>query len=87
MAASSRDLVAITVAELVGMLSLAADLGLGQPMEHLTRSCLIATRRARVTYLGLEMGVSDCSPLRRRRYAGTRLVHAVPGCEKLGSVV
>lgn len=36
--------VTISVAELVGMLSLAADLGLGQPMEHLTRSCLIATR-------------------------------------------
>jgi HD-GYP domain-containing protein (c-di-GMP phosphodiesterase class II) len=46
MAASSRDPVAITVAELVGMLSLAADLGLGQPMEHLTRACLIATRLA-----------------------------------------
>ncbi|MBW0114850.1 HD domain-containing phosphohydrolase [Pseudonocardia abyssalis] len=38
--------VTISVAELVGMLSLAADLGLGQPMEHLARSCLIATRFA-----------------------------------------
>lgn len=36
--------VTITITELVGMLSLAADLGLGQPMEHLARSCLIATR-------------------------------------------
>ncbi|MBW0092140.1 HD domain-containing protein [Pseudonocardia sp. KRD-184] len=38
--------VTISVSELVGMLSLAADLGLGQPMEHLARSCLIATRFA-----------------------------------------
>ena len=31
-----------TPTELVGTLSLAADLGLGQPMEHIARSCLIA---------------------------------------------
>lgn len=36
----------VTVAELVGMLSLSADLGLGQPQEHLARSCLIAARLA-----------------------------------------
>ncbi|WP_141281879.1 HD domain-containing phosphohydrolase [Pseudonocardia hydrocarbonoxydans] len=44
--AGGGDPVTISVAELVGMLSLAADLGLGQPMEHLARSCLIATRFA-----------------------------------------
>jgi HD-GYP domain-containing protein (c-di-GMP phosphodiesterase class II) len=44
--AGRRDPVEISVAELVGMLSLAADLGLGQPMGHLTRSCLIAVRLA-----------------------------------------
>ena len=34
------------LAELVAALSLAVDLGLGQPMEHLLRSCLIALRLA-----------------------------------------
>jgi len=33
----------VSLTELVGTLSLAADLGLGQPLEHLARSCLIAT--------------------------------------------
>lgn len=46
MADSGPDSAAISVAELVGMLSLAADLGLGQPMEHLTRACLIGVRLA-----------------------------------------
>ncbi len=31
-------------AELLGVLSLGADLGLGQPMEHVLRECLIAMR-------------------------------------------
>ncbi len=35
-----------TRAELVAALSLAIDLGLGQPMEHMLRSCLIAMRLA-----------------------------------------
>jgi HD-GYP domain-containing protein (c-di-GMP phosphodiesterase class II) len=35
-----------TLTELVGTLSLAADLGLGQPMEHIARSCLIAVELA-----------------------------------------
>ena len=34
------------LAEVVAAFSLAADLGLGQPMEHTLRSCLIATRIA-----------------------------------------
>jgi HD-GYP domain-containing protein (c-di-GMP phosphodiesterase class II) len=34
------------LAELIAALSLAADLGTGQPMEHVLRSCLIATRMA-----------------------------------------
>ncbi|MDT7709509.1 MAG: hypothetical protein QOG20_5116 [Pseudonocardiales bacterium] len=46
MAAAGRDRATVSVAELVGVLSLAADLGLGQPMEHLTRSCLVAVRLA-----------------------------------------
>lgn len=40
------------LAELVAALSLAADLGLGQPMEHGLRACVIATRLA--SKLGLD---------------------------------
>jgi HD-GYP domain-containing protein (c-di-GMP phosphodiesterase class II) len=43
--------------ELVSAFSLAADLGLGQPMEHGMRTCLIATRLA--GSLGLEQRVRD----------------------------
>lgn len=34
----------VRLAELLASLSLALDLGLGQPMEHLLRSCLLAMR-------------------------------------------
>ncbi len=34
----------IHLAELLGVLSLATDLGMGQPMEHMLRQCLIALR-------------------------------------------
>src|SRR5437762_2872607 len=34
------------LAELVALLSLGTDLGLGQPMEHVIRQCLIALRLA-----------------------------------------
>ncbi len=43
--------------ELVAALSLAADLGLGQPMEHGMRACLIATRLA--GNLGLDEQARD----------------------------
>ncbi|HKR71926.1 MAG TPA: HD domain-containing phosphohydrolase [Streptosporangiaceae bacterium] len=36
----------VTLAELLAVLSLAADLGMGQPMEHVLRQCLIALRIA-----------------------------------------
>src|SRR5712691_7624329 len=36
----------IRLAELLGVLSLAADLGMGQPMEHVLRQCLISLRLA-----------------------------------------
>jgi HD domain len=42
----------VRLAELIGALSIAVDLGLGQPMEHLARSCLIAGR------LGERIGLS-----------------------------
>jgi HD-GYP domain-containing protein (c-di-GMP phosphodiesterase class II) len=40
-------------AELVALLSLGTDLGLGQPMEHMIRACLIALR------LGEQVGLSE----------------------------
>jgi len=43
----------VRLAELVAALSLATDLGLGQPMEHVLRSCLIALR------LGERMDLDD----------------------------
>jgi len=42
----------LRLAELVAALSLAVDLGLGQPMEHLLRSCLISLRLAEEIGLG-----------------------------------
>ena len=36
----------IRLAELLGVLSLATDLGMGQPMEHVLRQCLISLRLA-----------------------------------------
>ena len=36
----------VRVAELVALLSLGTDLGLGQPMEHMIRTCVIALRFA-----------------------------------------
>jgi hypothetical protein len=41
------------LAELIAALSLAADLGLGLPMEHVMRSCLVSMR------LGERIGLSD----------------------------
>ncbi len=37
---------AVRLAELLGVLSLGADLGMGQPMEHMLRACLIALNLA-----------------------------------------
>lgn len=43
----------VRLAELVGTLSFAVDLGLGQPMDHVARSCLLATR------LGERVGLEE----------------------------
>jgi hypothetical protein len=45
-AARARGQQGVRLAELVAALSLATDLGLGQPMEHVLRSCRIALRLA-----------------------------------------
>jgi hypothetical protein len=34
----------VRLAELLAVLSLASDLGMGQPMEHVLRQCLISLR-------------------------------------------
>ena len=47
-----------TRAELLAALSVAVDLGLGQPAEHMLRSALIATRIA--DRLGLSRAQRDC---------------------------
>ena len=36
----------VRLAEVVALLSLGTDLGLGQPMEHMIRACLLALRLA-----------------------------------------
>jgi HD-GYP domain-containing protein (c-di-GMP phosphodiesterase class II) len=43
----------VRLAELVALLSLGTDLGLGQPMEHMIRACLIALR------LGERLGMAE----------------------------
>ncbi|HUA06802.1 MAG TPA: HD domain-containing phosphohydrolase [Solirubrobacteraceae bacterium] len=43
----------VRLAELVALLSLGTDLGLGQPMEHMIRACLIALR------LGERLGLAE----------------------------
>ncbi|MGC4111098.1 MAG: HD domain-containing phosphohydrolase [Nocardioides sp.] len=48
----SQSASAVRLAELLAVLSLGADLGMGQPMEHAMRQCLIASR------LGEEVGLS-----------------------------
>jgi HD-GYP domain-containing protein (c-di-GMP phosphodiesterase class II) len=45
----------VRLAELVGSMSLATDLGLGQPMEHVLRSCVLGLRIAE----DLELGESE----------------------------
>src|SRR5262245_50369819 len=42
----------LRLAELIAALSLAIDLGLGQPMAHVLRTCLLAIRLGRVLGLG-----------------------------------
>jgi HD-GYP domain-containing protein (c-di-GMP phosphodiesterase class II) len=44
--ASTRRSAGVRLSELVAALSFSSDLGLGQPMEHVLRSCLIALRLA-----------------------------------------
>jgi HD-GYP domain-containing protein (c-di-GMP phosphodiesterase class II) len=51
MSSVARD--KVRLAELVALLSLGTDLGLGQPMEHMIRACLIALR------LGERLGLAE----------------------------
>ena len=47
----------VRLAELLGVLSFGADLGMGQPMEHVLRQCLIALRLAK------RVGLSEAEQL------------------------
>ncbi|HEX8990281.1 MAG TPA: hypothetical protein VF784_01260, partial [Anaerolineales bacterium] len=44
----------LRLAELVATLSLASDLGMGQPLEHALRTCLLSVRMAALLGLGEE---------------------------------
>ena len=44
--AEATGLPKVRLAEVVALLSLGTDLGLGQPMEHMIRACLLALRLA-----------------------------------------
>src|SRR5436190_12506694 len=52
--ASDTDRAHVRLAELVAALSLGIDLGFGQPMEHVLRQCLIASRLAERVGMGEE---------------------------------
>jgi hypothetical protein len=62
----------VTLAELLAVLSLATDLRMGQPMEHVLRQCLIALRLA--DRLGVEPGEREVVLLHRADGLG-RLPH------------
>src|SRR5947209_20288777 len=49
----------VQLAEVVAAIALAADLGLGQPLEHVLRSCTIATRFAE--HLGVSTDDRDAT--------------------------
>src|SRR5438093_265823 len=44
----------LKLSELLGVLSFGADLGMGQPMEHVLRQCLISLELAERTGLGAD---------------------------------
>jgi HD domain len=52
MSTFSPDSTAISMAEVVASLSIAADLGMGQPLEHTLRTCIVAVRLADALGLG-----------------------------------
>ncbi len=54
---AATDIPRTRLAELIAALSLATDLGTGQPMEHALRTCLLATRAGRE--LGLDPATSS----------------------------
>jgi hypothetical protein len=87
----------VRLAELLGVLSLGADLGLGQPMEHALRQCVIARRMGEhlgladadldaMYYLGLVVWVGcHVDVYEQAKWFGAVNVHAAPG-DPLGGV-
>ena len=69
MASTPADGQSLRLAELIAALSLALDLGLGQPMEYFLRSCLLAVRLGEALGLG-ERDLADIYYLALLRYAG-----------------
>ena len=59
----------VPLAELVAALSLATDLGVGQPMEHALRSCLLGVR------LGENLGLDESELV--HVYYGDELVRSL----------
>lgn len=56
----------IRLAELVAALSIATDLGMGQPMEYVLRSCVLSVRLGETLGLSLsEQGNAIYVPLHR----------------------
>jgi hypothetical protein len=47
----ARESSSVRLAELIGALSLATDLGMGQPMEYALRSCVLAVRLGHAAHL------------------------------------
>ena len=71
MTTAPSDGQAVRVSELVALMSLGTDLGLGQPMEHVLRQCLIALR------LGERLGLDE-SERAVVYYAGAARVGRLP---------
>lgn len=61
------------LSELMAALSFSTDLGLGQPMEHVLRSCLIALRLAQMVYVLGQAGSDRGAAVRARTAAGIAL--------------
>lgn len=64
-----RDSDSVRLAELIGALSLAIDLGMGQPMEYALRACVLAVRLGRVAGLD-EAQLSDVFYVSLVRFVG-----------------
>src|SRR5213595_3111815 len=77
---SSSSESSLRVAELIAALSLATDLGLGQPLEHALRSAIISVR------LGDLMGLSEAELSQAYYLALLRFVGCTAAADDMASV-